>query len=177
MYLKESKEFMLKYPQITSEFRGCSEEEINNLENLHSRNIPEAFKEFLMWFGKSGGRILRGTDYYYPYLSGEIYEDWIEDDIVPKGYQFNDVGLDVLNRNSFDGQKLLKNSMVIMSHQGYAVEFIKLNEGDNPPVYIFVEQEDWLTKGPTIWGNTFSEYLLNMLQQEIKALEKIGLLK
>ncbi|MBO0592215.1 SMI1/KNR4 family protein [Cellulophaga sp. E16_2] len=177
MYLNEAKEFMAKYPQITSEFRGCSEEEIKTLESLHDPNIPEAFKEFLKWFGKSGGKILSGTDYYYPYLSGEIYQDWIEDEIVPIGYKFNDVGLNILNRNGFDGQELMKDSMVIMSHQGYAVEFIKTNEGNNPPVYIFVEQGDWLKKGPTIWGNTFSAYLLNMLEQEIKALEKIGLLK
>ncbi|ADV49834.1 hypothetical protein Celal_2547 [Cellulophaga algicola DSM 14237] len=79
-------------------------------------------------------------------MSGEIYQDWIEDEIVPIGYKFNDVGLNILNRNGFDGQELMKDSMVIMSHQGYAVEFIKTNEGNNPPVYIFVEQGDWLKK-------------------------------
>ena len=36
MYLNEAKEFMAKYPQITSEFRGCSEEEIKTLESLHN---------------------------------------------------------------------------------------------------------------------------------------------
>ena len=176
MYLEESKNFLKKYPQITSEFKGCSEEEINNLELIINERLPEAFKEFLRWFGKSGGQILRGTDYYYPYLSGETYEGWKEDNIVPENYTFKDVGIDLLNRNNFDGKKILKKSLLFMSHQGYAIEFLNLDEGENPPVYIFVEQDKWLKEGPTLWANSFSEYLLNMLKQEIESYKKLGFL-
>jgi hypothetical protein len=44
MYLEESKKILKKYPQITSEFKGCSEEEINNLELIINKRIPEAFE-------------------------------------------------------------------------------------------------------------------------------------
>ncbi|MFD2564794.1 SMI1/KNR4 family protein [Aquimarina rubra] len=176
MYLEESKNFLKDYPQITSEFRGCSEQEIDNLESILNEKIPEAFKEFLGWFGKSGGKILRGTDYYYPFLSGEAYEGWKEENIVPQDHTFKDVGIDLLNRNNFDGKKILENSILFMSHQGYAIEFLKVDEGENPPVYIFVEQDKWLKEGPTVWAKSFSEYLLNMLKQEIESWKKLGLL-
>ncbi|MBG6151017.1 hypothetical protein IWQ47_002300 [Aquimarina sp. EL_43] len=177
MYLQESKNFLKDYPKITSKFRGCSEQEINKLASILDEEIPEAFKEFLRWFGKSGGKILRGTDYYYEYLSGEVYEDLKEEEILSQNYTFKNVGIDLLNENNFNGKELLKDTILFMSHQGYSIEYIKTNEGDNPPVYIFVEQGEWLEKGPTLWANSFSEYLLNMLQQEIKALKQIGQIK
>lgn len=136
--------------------------------------IPEAFKEFLEWFGKDGGLILRGTDYYYKYLSDEAFEDWKEDGILPYDYTFKNHGISLLNRNSFNGEEILNDAILFMCHQGYAIEFIKPDEGKNPPVYIFVEQGDWRNTGPTVWANSFSEYMSNMLKNEIEALKKIG---
>lgn len=83
----------------------------------------------------------------------------------------------MLNKNNFDGEKILKNSILFMCHQGYAIEFIKTDEGEDPPVYIFVEQGNWKTTGPTIWANSFSQYMVNMLKNEIKDLKKIGRIK
>ena len=120
---------------------------------------------------------MRGTDYYYKYLSDEAFEDWKEEEIVPKDYTFKNYGINLLNRNNFNGEKILENSILFMCHQGYAIEFIKTNEGENPPVYIFVEQGDWKETGPTVWANSFSEYMTNMLKRGIDGLKKIGRLK
>jgi hypothetical protein len=83
----------------------------------------------------------------------------------------------LLNKNNFDGKKILENSILFMCHQGCVIEFIKTDEGEDPPVYIFVEQGDWQTKGPTIWANSFSQYMVNMLKNEIRDLKKIGRIK
>ena len=173
-YLHKAKEFMKNYPQITAEFRGCSENEILGLENKLNIKLPEAYKEFLLWFGHSGGKILRGTDYYYYYISNEMVEGYIEDEIYREGYTFKQIGIDLLNRNKFDGEKIMKDSFMFMCHQGYAIEYLNLSEGENPPVYIFVQQNEWLEKGPTVWAETYSEYLYCMLKDEINALKKIN---
>ncbi|OHX63787.1 SMI1/KNR4 family protein [Flammeovirga pacifica] len=174
VYLQEAKDFIKQYPEIEERFSGCSEEEINDLQEILNTKIPASFKEFLMWFGKGGGRILRGTDYYYSYLSGEAYEDYKEEGIIPHDHNLKKAGIEILNRNKFDGIALLEDSIVFMCHQGYVIEYIKTNEGENPPVYIFVEQGDWLKNGPTIWAESFSEYMINMLTHEIDSLKKIG---
>ena len=158
-------------------FKGCTEKEVEYLEQKFKQKIPKAFKEFLFWFGKGGGQIMRGTDYYYEYLSDEVFNDWKEEEIVPKDYTFKNHGINLLNRNNFNGEEILENSILFMCHQGYAIEFIKTNEGDNPPVYIFVEQGDWKETGPTVWANSFSEYIINMLKQGIDGLKEIGRLE
>jgi hypothetical protein len=177
MYLTEAREFIKMYPEVEKHFIGCSENEIDYLEKKYNQPIPKAFKEFLLWFGKDGGHIMRGTDYYYSYLSDKAFDDWKEEGIIKKDYTFKDHGISLLNRNNFDGEKILEDSILFMCHQGYAIEFIKTNEGEDPPVYIFVEQGDWKVTGPTIWANTFSEYLVNMLTQEIDGLKKIDMIK
>lgn len=173
-YLEEAKAFIKKYPDIEKDFKGCTTQEVEYLEQKFQQKLPNAFKEFLFWFGKGGGQIMRGTDYYYAYLSDEAFESWKEEGIVPKDYTFKDQGIDLLKRNSFDGEKILENSILFMCHQGYAIEYIKTNEGENPPVYIFVEQGDWKETGPTVWANSFSDYLMNMLRQYVDGLQKNG---
>lgn len=173
-YLKEAKNFIKQFPELETNFRGCSEKEIDDLQEILNVRIPEAFKEFLRWFGKSGGRILRGTDYYFYYLSGAAYEDYKEEGILSQDYNMKQAGIEILCRNKFNGKAILEDSIVFMCHQGYAMEYIKTTDGENPPVYIFVEQGDWLKNGPTIWAESFSEYMINMLKNEIDGLKKIG---
>ena len=73
MYLTEAKNFIInEYPEIEKDFVGCTNEEIDFLEKKLKQQIPEAFKEFLLWFGKKGGPILKGTDYYFKYLSDNV---------------------------------------------------------------------------------------------------------
>ena len=86
-------------------------------------------------------------------------------------------GIELLNEHGFDGNKLLEDSVVIMSHQGTAIQYIKINEGENPPVYLFAEQGKWLEKGPSKWANSYSEHLLKTFTEEVKAWKKLGYIK
>lgn len=177
MYLIESKEYLKDYPQITNEFIGCTEEQITNLELKLNVNLPEAYKEFLRWFGVKGGQIMRGSDFYYRYLIGEAYEDYIEEGIYQNDASLLKFAKELLIEHGFDGEALLENTVVIMSHQGTAYQYMKLDEGENPKVYMFAEQGEWLKNGPMVWADSFSDYMINMLKQDIKALKHLGFLK
>lgn len=173
MYLKDAKELMKSHPDLEKLFEGCTEEEIIALSKILNEKIPEAFKEFLRWFGKDGGKILRGTDHFYRDISGEADEDYKEEGIVPLDWTFKKSAIQLLNKHNFNGEDYLANSIVFMSHQGYVIHYIKTDEGENPPVYIFAEQGKWLKTGPTKWTNSFSEYMLNILENEIEGLKKM----
>ncbi|GAA4106180.1 hypothetical protein GCM10022393_00480 [Aquimarina addita] len=177
MYLTESKKYLKDYPEITKDFRGCNDEQIVALESLLNVKIPEAYKEFLRWFGLKGGQIMRGSDFYYRYLIGEAYEDYIEEGIYNEDVSLKKFAIELLDEYGFDGEKLLEDAIVIMSHQGTAYQYIKLDGSENPKVYMFAEQGDWLKNGPMVWAESFSDYMVNMLKQNIDSLKHIGYLK
>jgi len=168
-YLTEVKTFINKYPQLVSELVGCSERQIDDLENKLNLTLPRAYKEFLRWMGVKGGLLLRGSDVYYGYLIGSVWQS-------PDASMLNH-GVELLNEHGFDGNKLLENSVVIMSHQGTAIQYIKVNEGENPPVYLFAEQGKWLEEGPSKWANSYSEHLMKTFTEEVKAWKKLGYIK
>jgi len=177
MYLTKVREFINQFPEVTKDFRGCTLEQIANLESKLNVRLPEAYREFLEWFGEKGGLMLRGSDVYYPYLIGSIWESYIEEGIYPEDTSLLKFSIELLNQYNFKGEELLRNSIIIFSHQGTAFRYIKTNEGEDPNVYMFAEQGKWLENGPMIWGESFSDYLLNTLEQEIKAYKHLGVLK
>lgn len=168
-YLRDVKSFINKYPQLVSELVGCSERQIKDLENKLNLTLPITYKEFLRWMGVKGGLLLRGSDVYYGYLIGSV---WQSPDSSMKKH-----AAELLNEYGFDANRLLEDSIVIMSHQGTAIQYIKVNEGDNPPVYMFAEQGKWLEEGPSKWANSYSEHLLQTFKEEVKAWKKLGYIK
>lgn len=168
---------MNRYPEVTKDFKGCSDQQINDLEVKLRVRLPDAFREFLKWFGAKGGLILRGSDVYYPYLIGSVWESYIEEGIYPEDISLLKFSIELLNNYGFKGEEMLSNAIVIFSHQGTAFRFINTNEGNDPPVYMFAEQGEWLKSGPILWGASFSEYLLSTLEQEVNAYKKLGRIK
>lgn len=166
MYLSEVKSFIENYPEIVAELKGCTDRQIIDLENKLMIKLPSAYKEFLEWMGVKGGLLLRGSDVYYGYLIGSNW-DSPEDSMLK-------YAIELLDENGFDGKTLLANSIIIMMHQGYTIQFIKTNEGQNPPVYMFSEQGKWLEEGPSKWANSYSEHLLHTFKEEVKAWKKLG---
>lgn len=176
-YLTEVKLFINKYPQLVSELVGCSEEQITDLEHKLNLTLPLAYKEFLRWMGVKGGLLLRGSDVYYNYLIGSVWNDYIEEGISSPDASMKKHAIELLNEHGFEGNILLEDSVVIMSHQGTAIQYIKINEGENPPVYLFTEQGKWLEEGPSKWANSYSEHLLKTFTEEVKAWKKLGYIK
>jgi hypothetical protein len=103
--------------------KGCSSLAINRIETFFGVNLPLAYKEFLHFMGKDGGAFMKGTSAFYD----EIFS-------LREGL------IDLLE-DSDDSKKLPDNTFVFWSHQGYQYAFFYLNEGDNPPVYFYYEND------------------------------------
>lgn len=177
LYLTKARKYINQFPEVTKEFEGCTSEQIAKLESKLNVRLPKSYREFLKWFGAKGGLMLRGSDVYYPYLIGSIWESYIEEGIYSKDTSLLKFSIDLLNQYQFKGEEILKDAIIIFSHQGTAFRYIKTNEGDDPKVYMFAEQGKWLEKGPMVWGESFSEYLLSTLKQEVKAYKHLGRIK
>jgi hypothetical protein len=177
LYLIKAREYINQFPEVIKDFRGCTVEQIAKLEAKLEVKLPEAYLEFLKWFGYKGGLMLKGSDVYYPYLIGSVWDSYIEEGIYSNDTSLLKFSIELLNQYNFDGEEILKNAIIIFSHQGTAFRYININDGENPKVYMFAEQGKWLKEGPMIWGDTFSDYLLSTLEQEVKAYKHLGIIK
>ncbi len=101
----------------------CTEEEVRSLEHQIGRSLPGAYREFLLWMGHSTGGLLRGSDYRYQDLIS--LQKWAVELMEEDGFP------DPLPGDAF----------VFLMHQGYEFDFFRIGEGDDPPVYYFLEGE------------------------------------
>jgi hypothetical protein len=125
--------------------KGCSKSEIQNLEKFFGQPFPVIYKEFLGLIGKEAGNFLSGTDISYKYLKSLQKE-----------------AKELLEENRLD-VGCLTNAFVFAMHQGYEILFFYVTDGDDPPVYQYVEGNDRAIKA---W-DSFSDYLKNMANQYI----------
>lgn len=125
--------------------KGCSVQEINELEMSVGFLLPEAYKQYLLYMGKDYQGPLRGTDCFLKHaLQNTAYLPDLLDE----------------NQNPFE---LPDNYLAFYSHQGYAMAwFILPKENDNPPVYYWNEGQD--LKIPTQFS-TFTDFFVNELRE------------
>ncbi|WP_452219433.1 SMI1/KNR4 family protein [Lacinutrix salivirga] len=109
-------------------YKGCSQNQIKEIEELAVSKLPECYVEFLEVMGfemdrKAPGMrgYLLGTTVFYPSIKW-LNETWAE--------QLTEDGSSL---------ELPENAFVFYDHQGYLFAFFKLDEGDNPPVYGYEE--------------------------------------
>lgn len=130
---------------------GVSELEISNLEiNLNLR-LPKAYKEFLFIAGKRDS-IIRDWNRGFDHLEG-IQEEAEE--------SFNNVNLN------------LKSFFAFAEYARDQFLFFFLNEGENPPVYIFAEEKFHKNnKGEYVYykktDETFSSCIDDLIKDAIK---------
>lgn len=103
------------------EIRGCSSGEIESLERKCRCAFPEAYKCFLAVMGKGAGAYMLGTDIFYGRISE--FGLWLADAI----------------RETRDPVAIPDDAFVFMSHQGYVFCYFRLSEGDDPPVYQYIQ--------------------------------------
>lgn len=131
----------------------CTEQEIYSLEADLSITLPKAYKEFLLWGGHEAGGLFEGSDCFLRHLLN--IQEW---------------AIDLLNENSFL-EILPKDAFVFYMHQGYEFMFFNLSEGDDPPIYIYNEQNNhssFVKAYPK-----YSEFLLTFLEEQAKYLKII----
>lgn len=141
-----------KYMVKTEELvKGCTDEEINSIVKLQNKSLPKAYLEFLKYMG-NGNEILRGSSYT---------PSWFFDEDI-EGNALLQYSIDLLEENNNKDLKLTDNDFVFMLHQGYMFYVIKLDEGDNPPIYYYDESiEPPQTKLLKI-SESFSAFLINI---------------
>lgn len=122
MYLKEVKKqaeifFRLDPRPIVP----CTLEEVKKLEQSIKHPLPDAYREFLLWMGRSGGGFLVGSDCFYDQLR-EI-QIWAKE---------------LLDEDHFS-QEMPKDTFVFFMHGGYEFDFFYVNGESDPPVYFYHE--------------------------------------
>lgn len=130
---------------------GASRGEINSIIKLQNKNLPKAYLDFLKYMGKSNG-ILHGSAYTVKCFFDEEVE----------GHALLQYSLDLLEENNNTDLKLTDNDFVFMMHQGYIFYVIKLDEGDNPPVYYYGEDVEPPQTELLKVSESFSEFLIEI---------------
>lgn len=131
-----------KHVFLPNEIIPCSERDVQVIERELNLAIPQAYKEFLLWMGKKAGDILLGSD-------------WLFDDL-PKIQKW---AIELMQANGVSNM-LPSDAFVIYMHQGYQFSFVRISEGDDPPVYYYDEMRPY-SDFPMLYAR-FSDYL-NML--------------
>jgi len=130
-----------------SEIRGCTLDEVQELERLEGVQLPQAYKDYLLKMGKGAGRFLEGTDAFYRHLPR--LRKWAQESLSESNSSF----------------KLTKSFFVFASHQGYEFLLLELRENDqDPPVWICHEGD----QQPVRKWPTFSAYLENVFDQTVR---------
>lgn len=119
------------------EVKGCSLEEVALLERSAGLSLPLQYREFLLGVGKGAGKFFHGTDIFLPALNG-----------------LKEEAVNLLKENEEDFS-LPKDAFVFSMHQGYEFSYFNTSEGDDPPVYQYVEGNG----PPVLTWKSFSEFL------------------
>ena len=159
MYLARAKAraedlFRLKGGQPTP----CTIEEVDELERWIGHRFPEAYREFLLWMGCDGGFFLQGSDCFYRHLRDlpSFAQELLEED------QFAD--------------KIPESTFIFFMHQGYQFSFFSFDDGDDPPVYWYLEEIPVRTRFLQLYAH-FSEFILTELEGHIRIAESLHLHK
>lgn len=127
---------------------SCTEEEVSILEQKIGRFLPAAYREFLLWMGRGTGGLFQGSECLY----------W---DVIP----LQKAAADLMQEDEFSGP-FPEDAFVLLMHQGYQFHFFRTSEGDDPPVYHYLEgQEESSMK---LVYSHFSDFLLAMVENHAR---------
>ncbi|MFN3652310.1 MAG: SMI1/KNR4 family protein [Armatimonadota bacterium] len=121
---------------------GCSAEEIARVEAVLGLRLPPAYRGFLAVMGKAAGPLYLGDTFLYP---TEI-----------------DVREDAALLAERHGWTLPEDAVVFAMHGGWEFDFIRASEGDDPPVYHYVEGEP----GPLRVCDHFTECISRAVEEQ-----------
>lgn len=134
--------FLLNLEAQSIPMKPCNEDEISILKNLSpTKELPLTYLEFMYKAG-NGADFLAGTDYSMKYI-----------------LELKEWAVELLGENNFS-EKLSDNEFVFMMHQGYMFWYFNLDEGDDPPVFLYDESLD-LTEFKKV-SDTFSKFLISL---------------
>ncbi|MGH2495033.1 MAG: SMI1/KNR4 family protein [Ktedonobacteraceae bacterium] len=122
----------------------CTEEEVRILERKIRHSLPAAYREFLLWMGQGTGGLFQGSECLY----------W---DLIP----LQKAAVKLMQEDEFV-DPLPEDAFVFLMHQGYQFHFFRTNEGDDPPIYYYLEEQEQ-SSIRTVYSH-FSDFLLAMVE-------------
>ncbi len=123
----------------------CMQADIWSLERHSGLSLPTAYKEFLLWAGRGMGGCCKGTAFFYP---------------DPRG--LTEGALELLVDNDYT-DLIPNDAFVFYMHQGYFFMFFNTSEGEDPPVYSYMDGS--FVK---LSFSSFSEFLLTTIEDRAK---------
>lgn len=179
MYLDRAKELLKQLGYIRPEcIFPCTEGDIEEFEIALGVKIPLAYREFLMWGGKGMGTIMRGSDdfyYYEPMYSQmrKIMQNYNKshDYQTDEPYLGRIMARELLLENNLDPSPIDNQVIIVFSHQGYQFAYIRADEGENPPVYYYIEGQTLTT--PIKKHQHYSDYLETVIRDALKWATKV----
>lgn len=142
LYKRQFEEIQRRLTQPNSSeadsFKGATSEEIAELEEYAGGKFPLAYRTFLQTMGKSAGRLFQGSH-------ALISQRW--------SLRYRDFAQEMLSKHG--GDELPEPTFVFLMHQGYQFLFFRLDEGDDPPIYIVTDSEP----EPKLLSESFTTYI------------------
>jgi hypothetical protein len=132
----------------------CTAQEIATMAaRLPGGRIPEAYRELLAHSGKKFGGVYGGFDISYEMTWALLSHDY----------------RDILTMiRPWDKAVVLPRELFVLSeHFGSNFTFVRLDEGNDPPVYFWEEGEGGLEVA-TREHDTFSAFLLELVQKHLR---------
>jgi hypothetical protein len=115
---------------------GCSEEEIRDVERHVGVFLPEAYRVFLRFMGRSAGRLFRDIDILFPVV-----------------LELTSAAVDILRLAEHGKMTLPTHSFVFSMRQGLQfLFFVANNEDDDPGIHSYFEMDhQFTTPFSSIW--------------------------
>ncbi len=131
---------------------GCTEDEIEEMENRFQIKFPSMYRDYLRVMGRGTGSLLRGEEHCYPDLLK--LREWAQELLTESESAFH----------------LPHSAFVIWMSQGTQFSYIDCAGGDDPPVYHYREDDE----APVKRHNRFSEVLEYWLKQQTQIENEIN---
>jgi SMI1 / KNR4 family (SUKH-1) len=131
----------------------CTEQEITTMAaRLPGGHIPDAYRELLAYGGRKLGGVYSGID-----ISVEMTWTLLSNDYMD---------IKAMMRPWNNGATLPSELFVLNEHFGSNFTFVRLDEGNDPPVYFWKEGGGLETARRE--HDTFSAFLLDLVQKHIR---------
>jgi hypothetical protein len=153
-YIRAAIDAFERWPGFANEsVVPCTEQEIAAMAaRLPGGRMPEAYRELLAYGGRKLGGVYAGIDISYEMSWALLSHDY----------------RDILAMiRPWDKEVVLPPDLFVLNeHFGSNFTFVRLDEGDDPPVYFWEEGEGGLDVA-TREHDTFSAFLTDLVQKHI----------
>ena len=116
---------------------------IESIEDKFAVTLPLVYKEFLRLMGDGAGEYMKGSSVFFNELF--LLEQWTTELILENNIPHLPPG-----------------SFVFWMHQGYQAAYFTLDDGDDPPVFLFSEGDD--NDGFELVENSLTKFFLTQLE-------------